>query len=56
MDNIIVIALLVIVIGLASLYIYKSKKSGKKCIGCSESCNCSGSGKGSCCGYGKTKK
>ena len=49
MDNIIVIAILVLIIGLASFYIYKSKKSGKKCIGCSESGNCSARGKASCC-------
>lgn len=36
----IVIIILLAVVGLASLYIYKAKKSGKKCIGCPDSCSC----------------
>ncbi len=44
-ENIIIIAILVIILGLAAVYIYKAKKSGKKCIGCPESSSCS---KGSC--------
>lgn len=41
MENIIIIAVVVIIVGLAALYIYKAKKSGQKCIGCphSKSCN-----------------
>lgn len=37
----IVIAVLVVVIGLAARYVYKAKKSGKTCIGCPycESCS-----------------
>lgn len=41
MEDIIVIAILVVIIGLAALYIYKAKKSGKKCIGCPDGCSCS---------------
>ncbi|MBQ3118622.1 MAG: FeoB-associated Cys-rich membrane protein [Clostridia bacterium] len=47
MDNIILIAVIVAVVGLAAFYVYKAKKNGKKCIGCPESgngcclCNCS---------------
>ena len=38
--DIIVIAVIVLVIGGASAYIIKAKKSGKKCIGCPDSCSC----------------
>ena len=40
MEDIIVIAVLAVIIGLAGLYIYKSKKRGQKCIGCPYSGNC----------------
>ena len=36
-----IIALIVAILGLAALFVYKSKKSGKKCIGCPDSCACS---------------
>jgi len=41
-ENIILISVIVLVLGLAAFYVYKSKKSGKKCIGCPDggSCNC----------------
>ncbi|MBQ9743348.1 MAG: FeoB-associated Cys-rich membrane protein [Ruminococcus sp.] len=38
--NIIVIVIVAAIIILAGLYIYKSKKSGKKCIGCPDSATC----------------
>ncbi|MBQ8817736.1 MAG: FeoB-associated Cys-rich membrane protein [Clostridia bacterium] len=38
--DIIVIAVIVLIIGGASAYIVKAKKSGKKCIGCPDSCSC----------------
>ncbi len=38
--NIIVIVILAVIIILASLYVYKAKKSGKKCIGCPDSAIC----------------
>ena len=41
MVNIIVIAVIVLVVGGALAYIIKAKKSGKKCIGCPDSCSCS---------------
>ncbi len=47
MENYIIIAVVVIIIGLAAFYVYKAKKSGKKCIGCPEGCSCS-SKKGGC--------
>lgn len=50
----IVIAVIALVIGGASAYIVKEKKSGKKCIGCPYSCSCGAKGKeaGSCGGCG----
>lgn len=50
MENIIIIAVVAIIVGLASLYVYKAKKSGKKCIGCPDGCSCSTKSKceGSC--------
>ncbi len=57
MENIIVIAVLVFIVGLASGYIYKAKKSGKKCIGCPAGGACSGScgGCGGACSRGAEK-
>lgn len=42
MENIIIVAVIVIVVALAVRYIYKAKKSGKKCVGCPDggSCGC----------------
>lgn len=51
MADYIIIAVEVLILGAAGLYVYKAKKSGKKCIGCPHSGNCSaGNCKG--CGYG----
>lgn len=45
MVDFIIIVALVLILGGAGLYIYKAKKSGKKCIGCpyagTEGCSCS---------------
>ena len=41
MENFIIIAIIVLIIGFAAFYIYKAKKSGKKCIGCPDGCSCS---------------
>ena len=54
-DEIIVISIIVIIIGLALFYIIKAKKSGRKCIGCPNSKTCSMKNKNnlncdSCCG------
>lgn len=43
MENIIIIAVLVFVVGGALAYIIKAKKSGQKCIGCPDAKTCSGS-------------
>jgi hypothetical protein len=45
-DNVIAIAIIAAVVGLAAAYIIKAKKAGKKCIGCpyadscGKRCNC----------------
>ena len=41
MEDIIGIAIIVIIVLLAGLYVYKAKKNGKKCIGCPDGCSCS---------------
>ena len=40
--DVIVVAVLALILGLAAWYVYKSKKSGKKCIGCPSGGSCSG--------------
>lgn len=47
MENFIIIAVLVLIIGLALAYVIKAKKSGAKCIGCPDAKKCSGNC--SCC-------
>ncbi len=41
MENFIIVGIIIVIVGLASIYIYRSKKNGNKCIGCpySSSCN-----------------
>ncbi|MBR7163872.1 MAG: FeoB-associated Cys-rich membrane protein [Clostridia bacterium] len=54
MENAIIIAVLVIILGLAGFYIYRAKKSGKKCIGCPAGGSCSSQKNGGCgCGFGE---
>ncbi len=40
MENLILIAIIVLILGGALTYIYKSKKKGQKCIGCPFSKEC----------------
>lgn len=47
----IVIGILLVIVAFASYAIYRSKKSGKKCIGCPDSGSCSG-----CCANCNTHK
>lgn len=47
METAIVVIILVVIVGAAALYVYKAKKSGKKCIGCPDGGSCNGSC--SCC-------
>lgn len=42
MKDFILIVILIVIIGAAAFYMYKAKKSGKKCIGCPHSGTCSG--------------
>ncbi len=49
MADYIIIAVLLIIVGLAGYSIYRAKKSGKKCIGCPDSGTC----QGKCCGPDK---
>ena len=54
MEDIIIIVIIAASVGLAGWYVYKAKKSGKKCIGCPEGCSCSAKNTGcacSCCEY-----
>ncbi|MBE6553288.1 MAG: FeoB-associated Cys-rich membrane protein [Ruminococcaceae bacterium] len=37
----IAVFVILLIIGGATAYIIKAKKSGKKCIGCPDSCSCS---------------
>ncbi|MBE6757965.1 MAG: FeoB-associated Cys-rich membrane protein [Ruminococcaceae bacterium] len=54
MDTVIAVIIIAVIVGLAALYVYKAKKSGKKCIGCPYGGNCA-----QChdnCGGNKTKE
>ena len=54
MENLIVIAIVLVIVGLACLYIYREKKKGKVCVGCPYGGTC---GKSNCsgCGSGDAK-
>lgn len=41
--DIIAIIVILLIVGAATAYIIKAKKSGRKCIGCPDSKTCSGS-------------
>ncbi|MBO7179680.1 MAG: FeoB-associated Cys-rich membrane protein [Clostridia bacterium] len=41
MENFIIIAVLVLILGAALGYVIKAKKSGEKCIGCPHAKTCS---------------
>lgn len=47
LPDILVILVILLVVGGATAYIIKAKKSGRRCIGCPDSKNCSG-GCGNC--------
>lgn len=52
----IVIVVILTVLGIAGWSIYKSKKNGKKCIGCPDSCACASGNCGcGCSGCGGEK-
>lgn len=52
MEDIILLVILALILGGASWYVYKAKKSGRKCIGCPDSGTCSGNCQGCSCGCG----
>ena len=52
LENIIPAAILILVVGAAALYVYRAKKSGKKCIGCPDGGSCGGGCAGHCGGCG----
>ena len=52
--DIIIVAVLALILGLAARYVYKTKKSGRKCIGCPSGGSCSGNC--TCCGCGCGKE
>ena len=54
LQNIILILVIGLILGLASGYIYKAKKRGVKCIGCPDSGACSGQCSG-CSGCGHSQ-
>ena len=58
MVDFVIIAVLAVIVAAAARYIYKAKKSGAKCIGCSagECSCCSGESSGCGCGCDGTKK
>lgn len=39
MTNFVVIAVLLVILGLAAGYVIKEKKKGRKCIGCPHDCS-----------------
>ena len=49
----IIIVVIGLILGLAAGYVYKAKKSGKKCIGCPDSGSCSGNCSACSCGCGR---
>ena len=51
----VIIAIVALILGLSIWFIRKSKKSGKKCIGCPSGGSCS-SGCGNCPGCGNNTK
>ncbi len=58
MENIVVIAVIVLIVGLAVAYVIKEKKKGVKCIGCPNAKTCSMAQKQKCNGMcdNKTNK
>lgn len=52
MTDLVVLAIVAVIVGLAVAYIVKAKKSGAKCIGCPSGCNCSAKSEQSTCNCG----
>jgi hypothetical protein len=45
-----ILALIAAILGFAGWYVYKSKKSGQKCIGCPDGATCGNKCSGGCAG------
>jgi len=51
MENLIAVAVLAVILGLAGGYVYKSRKRGVRCIGCPDAVACAANkGGSSACG------
>lgn len=50
MKDLLVSIILLLIVGFAAFYVYKAKKSGKKCIGCPDGCACHSKNKTGGCG------
>lgn len=55
MESVIAAVIIVAILALAVWYIYKAKKSGKKCVGCPDGGSCSGGCSCGCGGQGERK-
>ena len=55
MKDILIVLIIVLILGAAAFAVYRAKKTGKKCIGCPESCSCSGGCNGCSCDCGGKK-
>lgn len=55
MENYIIIAIILLIVGLAAFYVIRAKKNGAKCIGCPHG-SCPSKGKGCSCGCGGQEK
>lgn len=55
MTDWILAAILVLLVAAAGYYIYRAKKSGKKCIGCPGGCSCCAKKGDSGCGCSQKK-
>ena len=56
MIDYILIAIILVIVAAAAFYVYKAKKSGKKCIGCPDGCSaCNAKKNGSHCSCGEHK-
>ena len=53
MNDLLVIAVIALIVGLSAGYIYRAKKKGVKCIGCPNGGTCSGACSGCSCGCGE---
>lgn len=48
MENVIIVVILLVIVGVIVWYLYKSKKRGETCIGCPYAKHCAGKCNGGC--------